>query len=559
MPKSLQEAIYSNLEWKDVNAERKRLAEKWTPIGLLDGIDNEVHRGNMAQLLENQAKQLYKERYLTEAGSQTTDVIGFQSIALPLVRRVFGGLIANQICSVQPLSTPAGFIFYLDYTFANGSKAGVNNKDWTSGGSVFGDPLGKNLASTGAYGSGGHYFLNNSYSRYETTGTIKFETSGSVTAWSDIDFDPDLSGALAASTIKYAKLRYADYSTVILNPDWDQYKSFSFSGTSTANFDEVKAIYKRYTKKDSTHLTFYYSSSEPVHSASNITLSWVRTGAINADTSGTSYIPEFESDFSTDMIPEIDVSVTSDVVVTDTRKLKVKWTPEMSQDLSAYQNVDAEALLTQFIAEQMAMEIDIEVLRLLLNAAAGTGVAGDRLIRYWSAKPNTFVNKKTGAHGAGATLYANLYEWYQTLMKPINELSNEIQRRTLRTGANFIVTSPDVCTILEMLGQYSTDFNADPATTKYAIGYQGIGTLASRYTVYKCPYFPRQTMLIGYKGDDFMTAGAAFCPYVPLIITPTIFAPTDFTPRVGAMSRYGFKVINAGFYAALHVVDMDFM
>jgi len=557
---SLQSAIYKNLDFRNVTKERNALANKWENFGLLEGL-KDSERGNMAQLLENQAKRMYQDNaVIQEAGSQTTDIIGFQSIALPLVRRVFGGLIANNLVSVQPLSTPAGLIFYLDYKYGSSKKGGVNNKDLTAGGSVYGDPLGKSISSTGGLATGGHYMLNHSYSRYETTASsVKAEASGTVTSYGDVGFDPDLSGAWSGGNLYYVDIRHGDFAA-IENADTSNIKSWTLSGNATVDFDDTKEVYKRYNSVPSTGLVRFILSGGtcPLSGSTNFTVSYVRTGALAAGASGSAFSPEFESDFATDMIPELDVSITSDYITTDTRKLKVKWTPEMAQDLAAYQNVDAEALLTQILAEHIAIDIDIEILQKLVNAAESTGVAGDRLIRYWSARPNTYVNKKTGEPISGPTLYVNLREWFETLLKPINELSNEIQRRTLRTGANFIVTSPEVCTILEQLTSFTTDFNADPATTKYALRFQKAGTLTARYTVYKAPYFPKQFMLVGYKGDEFGNAGAVFAPYVPLIITPTIFNYQDFTPNVGAMSRYGFKVLRPDFYGLVKIKDLDF-
>ncbi len=558
--RDLSQAIYKDMSFSNVTTERMRLAEKWDKFGLLAGIDGDEARGNMAQLLENQAKRLYQEgAVIKEAGTQTTDIIGFQSIALPLVRRVFGGLIANNLVSVQPLSTPAGLIFYLDYKYGSSKKGGVNNKDWTAGGSVYGDPLGRDVQTAGAYATGGHYMLNHSYSRYETTGSsIKARASGVITAYADVDFDPDLSGAWKNSNLWYVDIDYGEYAA-IENADTTNLKSWTISGTAATNFDDVKEVYKRYNTRTGTVVRFIYSGGTAILSGNaNLSLSYVRTGALTAGTSGSAYVPEFESDFATDMIPELDVSVTSTYITTDTRKLKVKWTPEMAQDLAAYQNVDAEALLTQILAEHIAIDIDVEILQKIVDAAESAGQTGDKLIRFWSARPNVYVNKKTGAPIAGPTLYVNLREWIETLLKPINELSNEIQRRTLRTGANFIVTSPEVCTLLEQLTSFTTDFGGDPATTKYALGFQKAGTLTSRYTVYKAPYFPKNYMLVGFKGDEFGNAGAVFAPYVPLIITPTIFSYEDFTPNVGAMSRYGFKILRPDFYGLVKVKDLDF-
>jgi hypothetical protein len=155
---------------RHVGQQNKRLVEKWSRTGLLRGME-EVNRENMATLLENQAAQVLREAN-TMGGSGGGDVGGFTNIAFPIVRRVFGGLVANELVSIQPMSLPSGLLFYLDYTY------GSNNGPHVAGESIYGNPAGKNLQE-GAKATGGQYDLAGSgFSRvYDSLATFDFATS----------------------------------------------------------------------------------------------------------------------------------------------------------------------------------------------------------------------------------------------------------------------------------------------------------------------------------------------------------------------------------------------
>jgi hypothetical protein len=260
-------------------------------------------------------------------------------------------------------------------------------------------------------------------------------------------------------------------------------------------------------------------------------------------------VPAFESNFGTTPspeIPEIDIKVQSIAVTAQSRKLRARWSPELAQDLNAYHSLDAEVELTQILSEQIALEIDREILNDLLTQADTR--------YYWSRKPGQFVNKKTAKVVSGASFTGTVREWYETLIETIIDVGNEIHRKTLRGSANFIVVSPEVATILEASVMYRPSYTLDAegqVGTPFTIGAEKVGTLSNRFTVYKDPYFPRNQILVGYKGGSYLETGYVYAPYVPLIVTPTIFAPEDFTPRKGVMTRYGKKMVRSDFYGSV--------
>jgi hypothetical protein len=284
---------------------------------------------------------------------------------------------------------------------------------------------------------------------------------------------------------------------------------------------------------------------------------------VESGVGSTLVIPSFESDFAnaqTPVIPEIDIKVESIAVTAATRKLRARWSPELAQDLNAYHSLDAEVELTQILSEQIALEIDREILNDLLTEAAGANL-------YWSRAPGKFLNKETGAEvmlsstlAAGPRFTGTVREWYETLSETIIDVANTIHRKTLRGSANFIVTSPDVCTMLEASVLYRASISLDgdgQVKTPFSLGAEKVGTLSNRFTVYKDPYFPRNKILVGYKGGSYLETGYVYAPYVPLIVTPTIFAPEDFTPRKGVMTRYGKKMVRADFYGTVTVADLN--
>lgn len=526
---------------------RKKI-EKWESKGLLEGLKGHK-KAHMARLLENEAK------YLFEA-SDTGDIKGFQSIAFPLVRRVYGQLLAQEIASVQPMSLPAGLIFWMDFTFGS-YKAGTGYGDWFGAGrSVGGDPL---IPLTGgAAATGGHYYMNNGYSQFEATGTIAIASSASVTTWSEVEYDVELSAAIANSGLHKLTVDLDDDAT-ITNIDETNYKSFVVSGTAAA-LGSTTVIYRRHTAYNASTkvLTLYFSGNALVgggcNSGSNVTVSYIKKTNHGADTTGTTLTPAFEYAFnSTDPIPQIDIKIASHPVVAQDRKLKVVWTPELAQDLNAYHSIDAEAELTQMMADQIALDIDAELLVDMTNKAFANGVK-----MYWDRRPGFFVLKDTGAPAVGPSFTGNQQEWYLGLLETMSDVSNQMHRRNLRSGATYCVVSPDIATILENIVQWrpAQDFG-DPASLKFSMGIEKIGSLTQKWTVYKAPFFLRNVILMGIKGTEWLTTTYVYAPYIPLIVMPVVHDPTNFTPAKGVMTRYAKLCVRADHFGIVVVKGME--
>ncbi len=548
--------------------EGKRIHAKWRKTGLLEGLDDK--RGALiARLMENQLKELLKE------ASTTSDIIGFQNVAFPIIRRVFAGLIANELVSVQPMSLPSGLLFYMDYRYDT-VKAGNQADDFTAGGSLFGD---RNSLQD-AKGSGGPYNFSPSFSLREKVGTALFSSTLASLSLADIEYDPELSSSLSLSATGWKKLTLtnafaavqasgglsnaAEIKTIV--PLSGSSTSFTTSTDGTAVRVGVATgaglkVFRRFTKvnADGISLDFVVSGTAADVAGTayiaGLKISYPVAPTLTGGTSGTLVLDPNESDLGTTampVIPELDFQIQSVAVTAKSRKLKARWTPELAQDLAAYQNLDAEVELTQVLSEQIALEIDREILAELLFRATGANY-------FWSRAPGQFLDKTNGNDNPGATFTGTVREWYETLIEVIIDVGNTIQRKTLRGAANFLVTSPDVSTILEASVLYKPIFDAtDTMNTTMGIGTEKAGTLSQRYTVYKDPYFPRNKILVGYKGSSFLETGFVYAPYVPLIVTPVIYKYDDLTPTKGVMTRYAKQLVRSDFYGSVTVMKMTF-
>lgn len=608
---------------KHVGAERARLTEKWSRTGLLRGLDGQ-RREMMSQLLENQAAQVLKESSALSSGggniASSGQIQGFSNIAFPIVRRVFGGLVANELVSIQPMSLPSGLIFYLDYTYGSsvGQISGDSTSTYTAGQSIYNNPRGKGVQS-GSLAAGGMYDLVGAgYSRvtgsvstldltYDATATGNASgswnaagtwvegamiTSDSMFSGSNAryaDFDPQVENALAAGTLDaaFVVVKLSDLGSNVDALAIDQVALHSGLTNALAwgeafqggtGIKNLRRLNKRGDWNNTTkvwtpnplggaHLLALVAATNAAQLQGTATAhaTYAVSSALSVDSAvgSTVTVPSFESDFGTSpspVIPEIDIRIESIAVTAETRKLRAKWSPELAQDLNAYHSMDAEVELTSILSEQIALEIDREILNDLVSQANGANY-------YWSRSPGRFVNKVTGARSAladglqiGPAFTGTVREWYETLVETIIDVANTIHRKTLRGSANFLVTGPDVATILESSVLYKPKLSIDgegQVASPFTIGAEPIGSVSNRFTVYKDPYFPRNKILVGYKGGSYLETGYVYAPYVPLIVTPTIFAPEDFTPRKGVMTRYGKKMVRSDFFGTVTVLDMN--
>jgi hypothetical protein len=626
------EQLTEGIRQRHMGSQNVALVEKWSRTGLLRGMDG-YGRENMALMLENQAAQLLREANSLGTGggggTASGDLRGFTNIAFPIVRRVFGGLIANELVSIQPMSLPSGLLFYLDYTYgtrvggdttlADGTAGNADAQTYALNQSIYNNPTGKGVRS-GSQGVGGQYDLvGTSYTKVHSSsglptahmiasgafqGNATLQTGAKCHATGTdgkmLQYDPQVLDLIendnGLGSDGQFQLIFIDPEAFGASIDLTHVKDISlFAGhggqpglaAPGADFQGGKNVLNirrlnqlgtfkngKFTSKPlvgrtgaNAALMFVMSGTLiPAGDLTNLTGSCVIAPTLDVESGvgSTLTIPSFESDFSSSspspIIPEIDIKIESIAVTAATRKLRARWSPELAQDLNAYHSLDAEVELTQILSEQIALEIDREILNDLLTEANGANY-------YWSRMPGKFVNKKTGAEATASSTLASgpqftgtVREWYETLVETIIDVANEIHRKTLRGSANFIVCSPDIATIFEASVLYKPNYSLDgqgQVGNPMQLGAAPIGSLSNRFTVYKDPYFPRNKVLVGYKGGSYLETGYVYAPYVPLIVTPTIFQPEDFTPRKGVMTRYGKKMVRSDFYGTVTVQDLN--
>ena len=528
--------------------QTRQLVKKWEPTGLLEGMEDETKRHGMAVLLENQAGQLIQEASVT--GGQNAEE--WSGVALPLVRRIFGELAAQDFVSVQPMNLPSGLIFYLDFKYGTDQTG-----NHTENSDVYGNTSGSNTDATGGlYGAGKFgYSINDKDTAALAIHASNVDadefTSGSV-AWSDVEFEPDLSASVAlGANADNGLVKITTSTLAYTNADTDGVRAFSISGSG---YDEFFPAYTKYDK-DNDQISFIVKKSVATKPLTAVvsyhaqpTTNYSRTD-FEATAGNIDANPEADID-----IPELDIALKSIPIIAKTRKLKAVWTPELAQDLNAYHSVDAEAELTSLLSEYISMEIDLEILDMLkANASAKE--------EKWSARVGFEFNSATSLfeEQSGASNAYTKGEWFQTLGNKIQSVSNAIHQKTLRGGANFIVVSPETATILESIPGYATGADGDANTNQFAMGVQKVGAINNRYTVYKNPYMLENDILIGFRGQNFLETGAVYAPYVPLIMTPLVYDPKNFTPRKGVMTRYAKKMVRPEFYGKVIVADVNFV
>jgi hypothetical protein len=529
--------------WKNMQSDAARMAAKWGKTGLLEGLGNEIEKNNMSLILENQAKQLVVETSTngTTGGSFTVGAgAQWAGVALPLVRKVFGALSSKEFVSVQPMNLPSGLVFFLDFQYDQTKqlKFGGPGAAFSSPASMYGNTNPANGANPedGLYGAGRFGYSINQFS----TSLAPFVTASAT--WADVEYDGELSASIAAGNLKKVTV------TGPTNFDTKGVRAFVLSGST---FNPAFGL-PQYTTTDNTNITFVFASGSGAVNGSGSIFYNVQPVDDNRgdfeDASGAGYANAQSTSGDQLAIPQIDIKMKSEAIVAKTRKLKAQWTPEFAQDLNAYQALDAEAELTSIMSEYISLEIDLEVLDMLIQDAS----AADE---YWSTINNKSLNAaKTGYDALG--FYNTQGQWFQTLGTKMQKVSNKIHQKTLRGGANFLVCSPSVGTILESIPGFAASSDGDVTKASYAFGIQKAGQMNSRYTVYKNPYMTENVILMGYRGSQFLETGAVFAPYIPLIMTPLVYDPETFTPRKGLLTRYAKKMIRPEFYGRIFVSDL---
>ena len=607
--------------WKSMQGDAARLASKWNKTGLLEGLASEQDKNNMSLILENQAKQLVTEVSANPGGGANNGAGAFAvgtgaewaGIALPLVRKVFGQIAAKEFVSVQPMNLPSGLVFYLDFQY------GDNKPSFQTGESLYGtsnagtypfstpatnlqlnNASGSIAGAQGLYGAGKFAYSTNQFS--QSVGTTALPVvSGSLASsgiakatWAEVNYDGRMSQSISNGEVWRVSLSQsviAGGAAQVADLDLESVRAFvAFSASAagvvagrTTSSLSAGGLLPAFTKAETRNVvaatglgtafvSFFYTASG---NTADVAQDGGAGGAVSSSTFNVLYnkrttmspyqIGDFEAGNTyavpnalnaTEIdIPEINIQMRSDSIVAKTKKLKAVWTPEFAQDLNAYQALDAEAEVTNIMSEYISLEIDLEILDMLIqDAAAGT--------EYWTAANNGVYNASANGFAfPTATSQTGFYntqgQWFQTLGTKMQKLSNKIHQLTLRGGANFLVCSPVVATIIESIPGFASNSDGDASKMEYAFGVQKAGTMNSRYTVYKNPYMNENTILMGFRGGQFLEAGAVFAPYIPLIMTPLIYDPTTFTPRKGLLTRYAKKMIRPEFYGKIFVSGLE--
>jgi hypothetical protein len=585
----LESGLVGNIGLKHLKVIKEDTINKWDRLGFLEGLKGHL-KENVAQLYENQASHL-----INEASSESSNG-AFETVVFPIVRRVFSKLLANEIVSVQAMNLPIGKLFYFvpkiqGYSGGTSDMSGEHYSPVGSPGNYPGNP------NSGYDGSGA--YAKNLYDLFYEGGEAGLDPPGLF------DYSKGRWSAVTGVTVTYAwspttgELVSTGYTSGIyrkaiivmsgfsnsgagklIGPDGQEIDSETFlsdlkiigvsSNTTTSANALNPYLFRVVTQKYGKGMVQYGSNTSTTFPGSGNGGSYndictaagfiflevdlqvpaslgsdsmdgytgstfsSSTAANNAFTAVWRRYQELEFE---DKIGEVSFDLQSVTVSVSERKLRAQWSPELAQDVAAFHNIDAEAELTALLSEQVAAEIDREILRDLRKGAA------------WNLRWDYNGWKRLSS--TGATPYTQK-DWNQTLITAINQISAQIHKSTLRGGANWIVVSSEVSAIFDDL-EYFHVSNASPEQDQYNMGIERVGTLAGRYQVFRDPYFPPNTVLIGHKGTSLLDTGYIYAPYVPLQLTPTMYNPFNFTPIKGIMTRYAKKMVNNRFYGRITV------
>lgn len=557
---TIQSLLESANPYAVLQNEATRLVKKWEKSGLLKGLETETDKNNMSMILENQAKRLVLEQSSTgagTAGATFTPGVGEQwaGIALPLVRKVFGMISSKDFVSVQPMNLPSGLVFYLDFKYGTNQPGmpGYQNA------SVYGDT--SSSYSSSAYGNNGNsigglygggrfaYSTNWASSSLLLSGTVG-ATSTTLVALSGtsllaaLNFDSQASASLASQYSSFTAVQVSASS--LPNMDINGVRAFQIQTGSVGGAVNYLPLYTTYNPTNQI-VTFLTTVSTTLCATSSVRYQLQTVDNKRGDFEDGNTVLNSQRN-STITIPEFNVDMRSESITAKTKKLKAQWTPEFAQDLNAYHTIDAEAELTSMMSEYVSMEVDLEILDMLIQNAPTVG--------YWSAQNNVAWNGSAFA-AMSSGYYNSQGQWFQTLGTVVQKISNEIHRRTMRGGANFMVISPTVATVLESIPGYAANTDGSSMGKSFAFGVQKAGSLNSRFNVYKNPYMTENTILLGYRGSQFLETGAVYAPYIPIMMTPLVYDPNSFTPRKGLLTRYAKKMVRPEFYAKIFVHGLE--
>jgi hypothetical protein len=473
------------------------LIRKWGDFleGMPDRTEGERYvLGCTAMLMENES--LYLQNLDEE--TRTVNVGSFTKFIFPVLRRVFPNLIANEIVSVQPMTAPVGAVFFLDYVY--GSTKGA-----TTEGNVFPKDFDRDYS--------GEFVNGEQLATGDGTNYVSGQSSlGGTLAWTP-------ARALDTSRGFSVVIRELAAATGATIQEAVDDGAGGFTGETTAGSINYS----------NGAITGFEFDTAPL-SGSPIKAYYYYDGELNTK------------------VPEIKLDVKKSPVEAVPRRLKALWSSEAAEDLRAFHGIDAETEIVSIIAQEIALEIDREIIQDLFAASTGTTGAFDRI-------PPGGISE---------------IDHLRAMITQISTISNLIHKKTLRAPANWIVTSPEVSALLTQLtthGDFKPIWSGDmnpgsptdtmrPRATHGQFSIYKTGTLMNKWMVYEDPFFARDKMLIGLKGGSFLESGYVWAPYVPLQVTPTFLDPSDFSFRKGLRTRYAKKLLRPDFYGQLTIQNL---
>ena len=542
----MESAEVGNIGLKQLREQREITTNRWERIGLLEGLEGNV-KENCAQLFENQLSHMINE------SSDSSNSGQFETVAFPVIRRVFAKLLANDIVSVQALNLPIGKLYYINpktsVRVLSDTQTTTTGDLHTSPNGAYGNAAGKAETSRTQFESRSLYDAFYA-TEYNQEGTSLFDnskgemavhtgaTTGGSWVYGDKYITVTIHGFLVSDTGKLVGPAGVQMDTESFLAGLKIY-SLAADFVAPAGFTEQN-ILKGQSIPFNVKVQKYGQGI--VNKQGDIILvvdiQYAGTNGYQPLSASTTPALQYEyrsySDLEEDSrMAEVTFQLDQVTVSVETRKMRAMWTPELAQDVSAFHNIDAEAELTALLSEQMAAEIDREILRDLRRGAA------------WTARWDY-----NGLRRQSNTYYGTQKDWNQTLITKINQISAQIHKATLRGGASWVVVSPEVSAVFDDL-EYFHVSNASPEQDKYNMGIEKIGTLSGRYLVYRDPYSPANTVLIGHKGTSILETGYIYAPYVPMQLTPVMYNPFDFTPIRGIMTRYAKKMVLNRYYGRI--------
>ena len=602
MREILNRSVFGNIEIEAQKKIRKDINERWDRLGLCEGLDGHL-KETVSTLYENQAKHLIYEATASDNSGS------FETVVFPLIRRVFSKLLANDIVSVQAMNLPIGKLFFIKPVTSEREWSAEDLADGVTGrhyglmgyertqrhdsdGVNAGDKRDRfylpdeavkpveNVKVTQYMKKSLYDLFYNDFLFDNSKGkiTIKVGTAvpvqiaadGSYVEIEDMANYPvnSMDGSLSALMLQVGG--FSSYNAGRLTgPDGNEMDSEAFlaslkvvlnadidGGDDWTSFKKGESIpFRVVTQKYGAGLVDYGENicdaegkiyieldlTKPCKQQGKTINGYIgidpeKAATLDPDTAFNIAWAQYDSlELETEM-GEVSFQLTSVTVSVEERKLRATWSPELAQDVSAFHNIDAEAELTAILSEQIAAEIDREILRDLRKAAP------------WKARwdYNGWQRLNTTS-----TVYTQK-DWNQTLMTKINQISAQIQKSTLRGGANWIVVSAEISAVLNDLEYFHvTDANAE--ADQYNMGIEKIGSLQGRYQVIVDPYAPHWSLIMGHHGTSLLDTGYIYAPYVPMALTPTMYNPFNFAPVKGICTRYAKKLVNNKYYGAIQV------